>query len=94
MAGTTEAGYSTAADAAEIGERFGDADLGAGRLRRGPDADRAGRVEEGARLLDEAMIAVTAGEVSPFITGIVYCGVIAGCQEASSSGARRSGRKH
>jgi len=35
-----------------------------------------------AKPLDEAMLAAIGGELSPIITGVVYCGAIAGCEEA------------
>jgi DNA-binding CsgD family transcriptional regulator len=81
--GDYETAYAVAADAARIGERFGDADLFAVAAHfQGLMRIRQGRVGEGLAHLDEAMVAVTAGELSPFMTGVVYCGVIAGCEVA------------
>jgi DNA-binding CsgD family transcriptional regulator len=82
VAGELEAAAAIAAAAAEIAERFDDRDLFSLVVhRQGQLLIKQGRTTEGLALLDEAMVAVTAGEVSPFVTGIVYCGVIAGCQE-------------
>jgi DNA-binding NarL/FixJ family response regulator len=81
--GEYEAAYSAATEAAQTGERFGDTDLFAVAVHaQGLVRIKQGRVEEGLGLLDEAMVSVTAGEVSPMLTGVVYCGVIAGCEEA------------
>ncbi len=82
--GDADAARATAAEAAEIGELFGDADLVAmARHEHGHALVRLGHTEEGLRLLDETMVAVTAGELSPIVTGLVYCNVIAFCQEIS-----------
>ena len=69
-AGDPEAACAAAADAAGIGERFGDADLVALAMHeQGHALVRQGRVEAGMRLLDETMVAVVAGELSPIVTG-------------------------
>jgi DNA-binding CsgD family transcriptional regulator len=77
-------GAADAADeAAAIGERFGDGDLfGLAAHERGHLMIRRGRIREGVKLLDEAMVAVSAGELSPIVSGIVYCGSILACREA------------
>lgn len=81
-AGDLEGASATAAAAAEIGERFGDRDLVALAMHgQGGWLIKAGRVREGLGLLDEAMVAATTGGLSPIVTGIVYCGVIAACEE-------------
>jgi DNA-binding CsgD family transcriptional regulator len=82
-AGDYEAAYETAGQAAAIGERFRDSDLFSLAVHtQGLALIRLERVADGLALLDEAMLAASAGELSPVITGIVYCGVIAGCEEA------------
>jgi DNA-binding CsgD family transcriptional regulator/tetratricopeptide (TPR) repeat protein len=81
--GDLSAAIATAAEAAGIAERFGDADLLALAVHsQGHLLVSAGKVKEGLALLDESMVAVTAGELSPIVSGIVYCGVIIGCQAA------------
>ena len=81
-AGDLEGASATAAAAAEIGERFGDKDLFAIAVHaQGNILVRGGRVREGLGLLDESMVAATGGELSPMVTGILYCGVILACEE-------------
>jgi DNA-binding CsgD family transcriptional regulator len=81
-AGDGEAGYNTAVAMTDIGERFGDADLiTLGVHWEGLALVRQERIEEGLRRLDEAMVAITAGECSPILTGLIYCSVIDGCQQ-------------
>ena len=80
--GDSETASSVFGAASAIGQRFGDPDLVAlARHGQGRALIRLGRAAEGVERLDEAMVAVTAGEVSPIVAGDVYCGVISGCQE-------------
>lgn len=80
--GAYGAAESTAAEIVSIGERFGDDDLVAiGLMEQGHALVRQGRAEEGLRLVDETMVAVTAGELSPIVAGIVYCNTIAFCRD-------------
>ena len=66
--------------AGSIGERFAERDLIAfARNLQGRALLALGRVEQGLAMLDESMVAVTSGELSPVVTGIVYCSSIASC---------------
>ena len=63
-----------------IGARFADRDLIAFALNlQGRVSLAEGEIDAGLALLDEAMVAVTSGELSPVVTGIVYCTSIASC---------------
>jgi len=81
--GADGAAHDAAAEAASIGERFSDADLVAcARHLQGRALIRQERFQDGLALLDEAMLAVTAGELSPIVTGLVYCSVIDACRQS------------
>jgi DNA-binding CsgD family transcriptional regulator len=68
--------------AGKIGRQFGDSDLVALALQgQGRSLIRQGEIARGVVLLDEAMVAVTAGEVSPLTAGGVYCSVLDACGE-------------
>ncbi|MEO8184545.1 MAG: response regulator transcription factor, partial [Deltaproteobacteria bacterium] len=89
-AGDLDAASSSAAQAVSVGERFVEPDLIAiGRHLLGLVRLQQGKVQEGLGLLDEAMVAVTGGELSPLVTGLIYCGVIEGCQEIYALGRAR-----
>jgi DNA-binding CsgD family transcriptional regulator len=81
-AGDFDGAYAAAADAAAIGERCGDADLIAcARHQQGRIRLVQGQLGAGLALLDETMVAVAAGELSPMVTGLMYCSVIEACQQ-------------
>jgi DNA-binding CsgD family transcriptional regulator len=81
--GDYDGASEAAAEAVEIAERFGDSDLAAIALHaQGVALIKQGSIDEGLKLMDEAMVGVTAESVSPIVAGVVYCGVIAGCEEA------------
>lgn len=88
--GDHEAARATGAEIAETGERFGDQDLVAmGLMEEGHALVRQARTEDGLRLVDETMVAVTTGELSPIVAGIVYCNTIAFCQGVYELGRAR-----
>jgi DNA-binding CsgD family transcriptional regulator len=69
--------YAAFEEAAACAERFDEVDLATlSRLGRGQALLSMGEIERGVAFLDDAMLAVTAGEVGPVVTGIVYCASI------------------
>lgn len=78
--------HLSASRAAELGERFADIDLATcARHQQGRALILQGNVHAGLSLLDDAMLAVVAGELSPIMTGLVYCSVIDACQQVQAS---------
>ena len=64
----SQAAHASAAKAIEIGERFADTDLIAcARHVQGRALLQQGQMEQGLALLDEAMVAVISGELSPSV---------------------------
>jgi ATP/maltotriose-dependent transcriptional regulator MalT len=80
--GEAEKAYEVFVEAARIGQRFEDRDLTTLAVQgQGRALICQGEIARGVSLLDEAMIAVTAGEVSPLTAGGVYCSVLDACGE-------------
>jgi ATP/maltotriose-dependent transcriptional regulator MalT len=78
------AAAETATRLVESARRFGNHDLVAlGLMCQGRMTLYSGQVQAGLALLDEAMVGISAGEVSPIIAGMVYCSMIEACQEVS-----------
>jgi len=78
--GDQDGALAAASRALEISDRFADPDLTAlARNFQGLIEVQRGRLSEGFTALDEVMLAAVGGELSPVVTGIVYCAVIGCC---------------
>jgi len=74
--------YETFTQAAAISEKWREPDLATwANNGRGRALIRMGDTAAGVKVLDEVMVAVTAGEVSPWVAGDVYCSAIEACHE-------------
>jgi DNA-binding NarL/FixJ family response regulator len=88
--GDHAAAHDVVADAVALADRFNDPDLKAfGRQAQGLVHARRGEAAAAATLFDEAMVAVTTGDVSPITVGVVYCAVIEACYEILDLGRAR-----
>ena len=88
LAGDYEAAAAVAAEAAEIGKRHGDPVDLSRFSGQGHMLVLAGCIPEGLALLDEAMVRDDV-DLSPFVVGLVYCGVILACQAGFEVGRAR-----
>jgi len=80
--GDAPAAHDVFSRAAKIANRFADRDLAALACHgRGRALVRMGRIPDGVALMDEAMAAVIAGDVSPVLAGDIYCSVLEACHE-------------
>lgn len=69
--------YTTFSEAAAIAARFGDAELATmAQYGRGRALIGSGRTADGIALIDEAMVAIMSGQVSPGVVGALYCSAI------------------
>jgi tetratricopeptide (TPR) repeat protein len=73
--------------ALEIARRVGDTDLAALALQdRGRGLVALGRIGDGMALMDEAMVAATAGELTLRTTGRAYCNMMSTCGQLGDVG--------
>jgi DNA-binding CsgD family transcriptional regulator len=90
MAGDVSGAISIHEEMIRVGERFKDRDLvtmarhGLGRTRL-----HAGQFAEGLAIIDDVMVAIGSEEMSPLVTGIIYCSVIEALHEIYDVGRAR-----
>ena len=85
-AGAWERAGSLAARARDIGEQCGDASLSVcARHLEGRALLGKGDIAGGLAVLDEAMVGVASGRLSPIMTGLVYCSVIEAYQQVHAT---------
>jgi DNA-binding CsgD family transcriptional regulator len=88
--GNHEAACAAAVEAARIADRFDDPELHALAVHfQGRALVEQARLAEGLALLDESMVAVTTGELSPPVTGLIYCSMIGACRRIHALGRAR-----
>jgi class 3 adenylate cyclase len=77
-AGDFDSAIAHAERTVELGSRFQEPNLMAlGLHDKGTALVRQGDWETGLALIDEATVGAVSGELNPYATGIIYCGVIA-----------------
>ena len=85
--GDFAAAFPLAPRITEYGRRFDEPDLFAlGLHAEGRLMLYSGQVADGLRRMDEALVGVMAGEVTPVTAGRIYCSTIEACQEVSDFG--------
>lgn len=86
-AGNAAGAGALASEAAALGQRFADADLTSlARHLQGRALIQQGQILSGLGRLDEAMLAVVAGELSSICTGLLYCSVLEACRQVYALG--------
>ena len=75
--GDASGAHAIFSQAGEFAERFGDDQLmNLARYGQGEALIASGRIADGLALMDETMIAITAGEMLPSLVGALYCSAI------------------
>ena len=75
--GDLDAAFEHATNTIKIGERLGDPDFQTlGLFDQGNILIAKGELAKGRELLEEAGVSVISGQLSPLITGIIYCSLI------------------
>ena len=80
--GDLDGAFEHAEQTLAIGTRHGERNLMAlGLHDKGTVLVHRGQVDEGMALLDEATVAAVSGELEPYTTAVVYCGIIAAARD-------------